>query len=176
MWAARRSIAVDVRWVAASNRNLEQMVDAGSFREDLYHRLAVFPIMLPPLRKRPEDIVPLARYLIGKIAADLGRPPLSLSADAAAKLTAAHWRGNVRELANALERAAILAEGDVLHAKDFMLGSRPPPASEAGAASRAHTSTTWSAWRSRQRWTPIKVTAAAPPSNSASRCARSTTN
>jgi two-component system response regulator FlrC len=109
-----RTLEVDVRWVAATNRDLRAMIDAGTFREDLYHRLAVFPIKLPPLRDRPADLLPIAKALLVKVAADLGRGVPKLAPAAEKKLVAATWRGNVRELANTLERAAILADGDVI--------------------------------------------------------------
>ena len=102
-----RTIQVDVRWLAASNRDLEAKIREGSFREDLYHRLAVFPLTLPPLRERKEDILPLAESLLARICGDLGRPPLRLDDSVGAFLRRAAWPGNVRELANALERAAI---------------------------------------------------------------------
>ena len=108
----RQVVEADVRWVAATNRNLADMMQKGGFREDLYHRLSVFPLRLPPLRERREDIPPLARHLLGRAARDLGRPTLTLSEDAVAALSAAAWPGNIRELANVLERSAILAEGD----------------------------------------------------------------
>jgi two-component system, NtrC family, response regulator AtoC len=113
-----RTITADVRWIAATNRDLAGMVRAGTFREDLYHRLAVFPISLPPLRERREDIVPLAETLLARISADLGRPLLRLQPEAVKRITSASWPGNVRELANALERAAILSEGEIVRAQD----------------------------------------------------------
>jgi two-component system response regulator FlrC len=121
-----RTVQVDVRWIAASNRDLEAMILQGSFREDLYHRLAVFPVTLPPLRERKEDLLPLAESLLARICVDLGRPPLRLADSVGALLREASWSGNVRELANALERAAILAEKDRLGAEDlsFALGER----------------------------------------------------
>ncbi|NVB39696.1 sigma-54-dependent Fis family transcriptional regulator [Pseudenhygromyxa sp. WMMC2535] len=111
-----QTIRADVRWIAATNRDLEQMIAAGRFREDLYHRLCVFPVHLPPLRERREDIVPLAERLLVRVAADLGRPDMRLGADARPALERAPWSGNVRELANTLERAAILADGDEITA------------------------------------------------------------
>ena len=123
-----RTLEVDVRWVAATNRDLRAMIDDGRFREDLYHRLAVFPIKLPPLRDRPADILPLARTLLDRIARDLKRSLPRLTAAAEKRLTAASWRGNVRELANTLERAAILADGDQIDASHIWLeeGSEKP--------------------------------------------------
>jgi two-component system response regulator FlrC len=118
-----RTIEVDVRWIAATNRDLEQMVRDGSFREDLYHRLAVFPLRLPPLRERQGDLLPLAETLLARISADLGRPPLRLDEEARRRILHGAWPGNVRELANALERAAILADGETLHGADIAIAA-----------------------------------------------------
>jgi len=114
-----RTIEADVRWIAATNRDLEAMVADGRFRADLYHRLAVFPIRMPPLRERRGDVVPLAETLLARIGRDLGRPGLRLGAQAQQAVVDADWPGNVRELANALERAAILADGPELRARDL---------------------------------------------------------
>src|SRR6185503_14033598 len=125
-----RTLEVDVRWIAATNRDLRSMIDDGRFREDLYHRLAVFPIKLPPLRERKVDILPLARALLDRIARDLKRSVPHLTASAEKRLEAASWRGNVRELANPLERAAILADGDAIDASHIWLEDatlRPTP-------------------------------------------------
>ncbi len=107
-----RTIDADVRWIAATNRDLRAMIDAGTFREDLYHRLAVFPIKLPALRDRKTDILPIAKHLLKRIAADLKRAIPKLTVAAETRLQTSTWRGNVRELANTLERAAILADGE----------------------------------------------------------------
>jgi two-component system response regulator AtoC len=125
-----RTIEVDVRWVAATNRDIKQLRATGALRDDLYHRLAVFPILLPPLRERRQDIVPLAQTLLARIAAAVGRSQLALAPDAMQRIRAAAWPGNVRELANALERAAILTEGDEIRAEhlDIGNGSEPHPA------------------------------------------------
>jgi len=120
-----RTIEVDVRWIAATNRDLHSMMNQGSFREDLYHRLAVFPIQMPPLRERPGDIIPIARAMLGRIASDLKRPRMTLSEAAERKLVGWRWPGNVRELANALERAAILSDGEVIDAADVRLEAGP---------------------------------------------------
>lgn len=117
----RRRIDVNIRWIAATNRDLEAMVETGQFREDLYHRLAVFPVRMPPLRDRTEDIVPLAETLLMEIAVRVGRAGMQLSEAAKRLLQESEFRGNVRELANALERAAITAESDVLRPSDFQL-------------------------------------------------------
>jgi two-component system response regulator AtoC len=128
-----QTLQIDVRWCAATNRDLRAMIDAGTFREDLYHRLAVFPIKLPPLRERTQDLLPLARSLLDKIARDLKRSVPKLAASAEKRLLAATWRGNVRELANTLERAAILADGDLIDAAHIWLedgGAKPPTRSD----------------------------------------------
>jgi two-component system response regulator FlrC len=125
-----RTLAADVRWIAASNCDLEAMIRDGSFREDLYHRLAAFPVRLPPLRERPEDILPLAQVLLAEICRDLKRPPLELSGRARAALVSAPWPGNIRQLRNVLERAAILCEGPVIDEVDVpapRVEPQPPP-------------------------------------------------
>lgn len=134
-----QSIVADVRWVAATNRDLAAMVSNGTFREDLYHRLAVFPIALPPLRERPEDIEPLARHLLARASASLGRPGLRLDESALASLRASPWPGNIRQLANALERAAILADGECITAEHLTLmpGVRPPGGDRHGSGPRS---------------------------------------
>jgi len=125
-----RTLTVDVRWIAATNRDLRRMIEEGSFREDLYHRLAVFPIRLPPLRERRADILPIARSLLARISDELGRRAPELSEDAEHKLLQWSWPGNVRELANSLERAAILADSNKLRAEHLWLeassGARDP--------------------------------------------------
>jgi two-component system response regulator FlrC len=130
-----RTIEVNVRWIAASNRDLEAMVGSGAFREDLYHRLAVFPIRLPRLRERPRDLLPLAETLLARIRTDLGRPGLRLDDDARERIRTGRWPGNIRGLANALERAAILAEGDTVRGVDMADGISLP----AGETRRAQT-------------------------------------
>src|SRR5881296_428996 len=109
-----RTIRVNVRVVAATNRNLEEMVAAGTFRNDLYYRLNVFPITLPPLRERPEDIPPLVRYFVQKFARRMNKPIETIPADAMTALSRYAWPGNVRELENAVERAVILTSGPTL--------------------------------------------------------------
>ncbi|HEX2188889.1 MAG TPA: sigma-54 dependent transcriptional regulator, partial [Longimicrobiaceae bacterium] len=106
-----RTLPVDVRVVTATHRDLRAEVDAGRFREDLYWRLNVVSLHLPPLRERPEDIPLLAEHFVAKHAARLGVAPLPVDADALALLVAHDWPGNVRELENAVERALVLAPG-----------------------------------------------------------------
>src|SRR6266542_1406680 len=104
-------IPVDFRLVAATNRNLEAMVADGGFREDLYYRLNVFSIAIPPLRERREDIAPLAKSFLERFARSMSKPVARISAEAMALLAAYDWPGNVRELQNALERAVLVSRG-----------------------------------------------------------------
>jgi len=108
------TIKVDVRVVAATNRDLQTEVEAGNFRQDLFYRLCVFPIDVPPLRQRRSDIVPLAMHFISLICGQLGKPLLTLTQRGADSLLAHDWPGNVRELKNVIERAVILSSGDRL--------------------------------------------------------------
>lgn len=117
-----RTIKVDVRVIAATNRDLAQAVRDGRFREDLFYRLDVFPIELPPLRERPEDIPLLSWVFVKEFSNSMGKPIEKISHDSLALLTAYPWPGNVRELRNVIERAMILAQGPVLQVK---LGHRP---------------------------------------------------
>jgi PAS domain S-box-containing protein len=106
-----RTVRVDVRVVAATNRDLEAEVKAGRFREDLYYRLGVFPILVPPLRDRREDIGPLAEHFLTRTCVNLGREPMRLSKQQAQQLLSHSWPGNIRELRNIIERAVILSTG-----------------------------------------------------------------
>lgn len=106
--------SVDVRVVAATNRNLEQLIVDGEFREDLFYRLSVFPVDVPPLRDRGEDIIQLAQHFLEKVCNDFGRPPMTLTRAQANSLQDYNWPGNVRELKNVIERAVILSPGNVL--------------------------------------------------------------
>ncbi|MFQ5651178.1 MAG: sigma 54-interacting transcriptional regulator [bacterium] len=108
------TLKVDVRVIAATNRNLEEAVKQGAFRADLYYRLNIFPIQVPALRKRVEDIPLLANYFVNKFSRNMGKRIVSISQAALGKLCKVHWHGNVRELANVLERAVILCEARVL--------------------------------------------------------------
>jgi transcriptional regulator with GAF, ATPase, and Fis domain len=117
-----RPIKADVRVVAATNRNLEAALARGEFREDLYYRLRVFEIRLPPLRERPEDIMPLAAAFLEEIGPTVGRPAAGISREAHDALLAYPWPGNVRELRNALERATILCDGGLITVEHLPIG------------------------------------------------------
>jgi DNA-binding NtrC family response regulator len=109
-----QSVQVDVRLVAATNRGLRNQVAARRFREDLFFRLSVFPIVVPPLRERKGDIVRLAHFFVDRLCRDMKKRPLTLSPEAIGTLQEYRWPGNVRELQNCIERAVILAEGDAI--------------------------------------------------------------
>jgi DNA-binding NtrC family response regulator len=117
-----RTIRVDVRLVAATNRNLATMVSNGQFREDLFFRLNVVSIDMPPLRERKEDIDALAQFFIRRFAGELKKKLDGLAADACKLLMRYNWPGNIRELENALERAVLLTEGPLISAGDLRLG------------------------------------------------------
>ena len=109
------TIRVNVRVIAATNKNLEELVNQGKFRDDLYYRLHVFPIYVPPLRKRKADIVLLADHFMEKYAKENGKHVRRLSSAVIDMLMSYHWPGNVRELENCIERSVLVAEGDVIH-------------------------------------------------------------
>jgi DNA-binding NtrC family response regulator len=116
---------IDVRVLAATNVDLRAALEQGTFREDLYYRLNVLPINIPPLRERKEDIPYLAGFFVKKLGKDLGSPVQSISDAAMERLTGYHWPGNVRELENVLERSMVLANGAVLEAGDVKLDTAP---------------------------------------------------
>ncbi len=117
----RKTIPVDVRIIAATNRDLEQAVKAGRFREDLYFRLKVVRIPLSPLRERSGDIVPLARHFMCKYVRSLGLPPIRLAQDALSKLSRYSWPGNIRELENTIHSTLLTFTGEFIRAKDIDL-------------------------------------------------------
>jgi len=125
-----QSLHVDVRVVAATNRNLKQRVTERQFREDLYFRLCVFPIQIPPLRERGDDVLILARHFVERFCKDLNKKPLTLAPSAIEELEAYPWPGNVRELQNCIERAVILTEGDTIHQRHLSLAFRRAPSPE----------------------------------------------
>jgi DNA-binding NtrC family response regulator len=106
-----KTISVDIRLIAASNTDLKKAIEKNQFREDLYYRLSVFPITIPPLRERREDIPDLAEYFVKRYCAEMKKPKKNISKEALALLDKYHWPGNVRELENTIERAIILCEG-----------------------------------------------------------------
>jgi DNA-binding NtrC family response regulator len=116
---ARKAIKVDVRIVSATNRDLIADVKAGRFREDLFYRLHVFPITVPPLRERPADVPALARHFLARFAAEEGKRIRLIMPEALRLLTAFHWPGNIRQLENTLFRAVVLAEGDTIGPAEF---------------------------------------------------------
>jgi DNA-binding NtrC family response regulator len=127
-------VDVDVRVVAATNRDLRAEVAAGRFRQDLYFRLRVVPVRVPPLRERPDDVLPIADHLLVRLGPELGRPGARLSPAAREAMRAYVWPGNVRELANAVERAVIVCDGDEIRTEDLCLDeSLPIPKSEVGS-------------------------------------------
>lgn len=133
-----RPIAVDVRIIAATNRNLEKLVADGKFRQDLFYRLNVFPINLPPLRERPDDIPMLVTALVSEFAAALGKNVESVARESIEALQRYHWPGNVRELRNVVERAMILASGPKLRIELPCTESTPAVDQSIAAMEREH--------------------------------------
>jgi two-component system response regulator FlrC len=129
-----RSIHCDVRIVAATNQDLQLRVKEGKFREDLYFRLAVFPIRIPPLRERKNDILPLAEHFLVRYGRTMGRQGLKLSPASQNDLTNYPWPGNVRELENAIQRALLLSDGEMIEPADIELHGTQMPAPPASSA------------------------------------------
>ncbi len=121
-----QSIHVDARVVAATNRHLRMLVADRRFREDLYFRLSVFPIVVPPLRERGGDVLTLAHHFVERYCRELNKPLLAIDQAAAAELRSYPWPGNVRELQNCMERAVILSEGGVIEPSHLNLTQKPP--------------------------------------------------
>lgn len=122
----RKTIDLDVRVLATSNRDLKEAVAEGKFREDLYYRLNVFPLMWLPLNERPGDIVVLAEHLLARHTSKAGKPAVQLSDSAKQKLLSHSWPGNVRELDNVVQRALILQQGDIVHGEDIFIENYQP--------------------------------------------------
>ncbi|MFM1904689.1 MAG: Transcriptional regulatory protein ZraR, partial [Planctomycetota bacterium] len=127
-------VQVDVRVVAATNRDLEAAVMAGEFRRDLYFRLKVVEIIVPPLRKRPEDIEAIASHFLSRFAAETGRRIRGFTPAARDALLAYHWPGNIRELRNVVERAVVLARGEWIDVGDMALSQLAAPGDTGKAA------------------------------------------
>jgi len=124
------TVKIDVRIISATNKDLRTLVDAGAFREDLFYRLHVVHLALPPLRERPSDIEPLAHHFITKLRARAGSPATTISADALAALTAYAWPGNVRELENAIEVSLVFADGEAIEVDNLPAHVRGPRAAQ----------------------------------------------
>ena len=143
----RKNVKVDVRIVSATNRDLIADVKAGRFREDLFYRLHVFPILVPPLRRRLEDVPQLARHFLTHIAAEEGKRVRGVSAAALALLGAYRWPGNVRQLENAIFRAVVLAEGDEIGVAEFpQIATQFDPLAADTMPLIAHAPATAAAW------------------------------
>jgi DNA-binding NtrC family response regulator len=115
----KKSRRVDIRLISATNRDLIEMVRSGKFREDLYYRLNVFPVLLPPLRNRMEDVPDLVRHFVARFAAEEGKAISAISDEAMRLLTSYSWPGNIRQLENAIFRAVVLADGSLLGVEEF---------------------------------------------------------
>jgi len=139
-----RTQTVDVRVIAATNRDLRQMVSEGRFQEDLYYRLSVIPIHIPPLRERRDDIPLLVEHFLTKHAARAGKRALTLAGGVSEGLSRYDWPGNVRELENTIERAVVLARGSEVSLADISMVGAPPAATPAGLPSpRLHQNVEW---------------------------------
>ncbi len=121
----RRPIPVDVRVIATTNRDLQKEIAAGRFREDLFYRLSVFPLQLPPLRERPEDINLLAGHFAAKFSAKLNKTVRGFTEETIEFLRSRQWKGNIREFENAIQRAVLVARSDLICTDDFMIGGNP---------------------------------------------------
>ncbi|MCE5276146.1 MAG: sigma-54 dependent transcriptional regulator [Deltaproteobacteria bacterium] len=116
-----KTLKVDVRVIAATNQDLRTLVEQGRFREDLYYRINVVNILIPPIRQRKDDIEPLVSYFIRKYCMEFNKPDMGIDAPALSSLTDYDWPGNVREIRNCIERAVLLAEGDVIRRQDISI-------------------------------------------------------
>jgi len=125
-----RTIKVDIRFITASNKDLAKEVQEGNFREDLFYRLNVVSIRTPPLRERKEDIIPLADYFLRKCCSDLKKKCTSFSPETHKYMLSYHWPGNIRELRNMVERAALFSDGEMIGMDAFSAGQTPPRAEE----------------------------------------------
>ena len=126
---SNRSVSVDVRIICATNRNLEESIKASTFRSDLYYRLNVFPLQVPPLRERRSDIDQLATFFVSRYARNLGKKITSISEATRQKLLSYSWPGNIRELQNLIERAVILSTGPILELESDLTSVSAPSVS-----------------------------------------------
>src|SRR5262249_14635938 len=152
------TLRTDARIIAATNRNLPRAIEQGLFREDLFYRLNVFAINLPPLRARREDVLPLCDAFLAEYARSLGRPPAGISRDARKRLLEYDWPGNVRELRNILERAAILSDGGLITAEHLNLDMARTPSVAAAPAAAPERAVSASS--------PVREAAPVPPATS----------
>src|ERR1019366_3218419 len=129
----RKPVKVDVRIISATNRKLLDRVKGGQFREDLFYRLHVLPLTIPPLRMRREDIPHLLRHFLARFCAEENRPITGISGEAMAQLSQLEWPGNIRQLENAVYRAVVMSDSDQLGLADF-----PQAAAQSPAMSEAH--------------------------------------
>jgi two-component system response regulator AtoC len=143
---------IDVRIIAATNRALDEEVAAGRFRQDLFYRLNVLTLTLPPLRSRGDDVVLLARHYLAHYARKYGRPPLTLSPEAVAALLAERWIGNVRELAHVIERTVLMTDAEVLDARHVAVGGRAPPRPSGGSSAACWRNAAETCRRPRAAW------------------------
>ena len=131
-----KDISVNLRIISATNQDLERMVGEGGFREDLYYRLKVVPLYVPPLRERKEDILPLSQLFLERFSKQFKKPFRSIAASAERLLAEYSWPGNIRELRNLFERTVLLEQGEVLEAHHLKLGGRGRPATSATLGQR----------------------------------------
>jgi two-component system nitrogen regulation response regulator NtrX len=131
-----RTIKVDVRVIAATNKNLEEEIEKGHFRDDLYFRLAVIPIYVPPLRERPDDIPPLVRHFMEHFSREGNQRQKRITPAALEALQRYRWKGNIRELQNTVERVIIMTGSDTIDVSDLPENVQSPPAA-GGAASKS---------------------------------------
>ena len=158
---SNRTTRADVRVIAATNKDLEEAVKQGTFRQDLYYRINVFPIFLPPLRDRRSDILLLADHFVARYAAKLGKEVRRISTPAINMMLAYHWPGNVRELENCIEYAMLLSNDGAIHGHHLPPTLQMPEASETtpvGSLTCASKS-----WKETSSWTPSRVPAAICP-------------
>ncbi|MBF0565390.1 MAG: sigma-54-dependent Fis family transcriptional regulator [Nitrospirae bacterium] len=126
----KHTVPVDSRVIATTNRDLFKESSEGRFREDLYYRLSVFPLLIPPLRERPDDIKPLGEYFVKKYSSLLGKTVSGFTKDAMDYLESKQWRGNIRELENAVHRAVLLSKGEMINVSDFIFDDPAPSNTE----------------------------------------------